>query len=36
MRVIVVEDSGMQSVALYDAETQEMYIVSVKATEEMK
>lgn len=33
MRVIVVEDSMMQSAALYDPETQEIFIVSVKALE---
>lgn len=36
VRVICVEDSGMQSTALYDAETQELFIVSVKAVEELK
>lgn len=34
--VIVVEDSGMQSVCLYDAESEEIFVVSVKKLEDGK
>ena len=36
LHVIVVEDSGVQSVTLYDSLTQEFFVVSVKKLEEMK
>lgn len=36
LHVIVVEDSGVQSVTLYDNVTQEFFIVSVKKLEEIK
>lgn len=36
LHVIVVEDSGVQSVTLYDSVTQELFVVSVEQLEEMK
>ena len=36
VHVIVVEDSGVQSVTLYDSLTQEFFVVSVKKLEEVK
>jgi hypothetical protein len=36
VHVIVVEDSGVQSITLYDSTTQEFYVVSVKKLEETK
>lgn len=34
VHVIVVEDGGVQSVCLYDAESEEIFVVSVKEAEE--
>jgi hypothetical protein len=36
LHVIVVEDSGVQSVMLYDSVTQEFFVVSVKQLEGKK
>lgn len=36
LHVIVVEDSGVQSVTLYDSISQEFFVVSVKKLEETK
>lgn len=36
LHVIVVEDGGMQSVTLYDQNTQEFYVVDIRKSEENK
>lgn len=36
LHVIVVEDSGVQSITLYDSATKEFYVVSVKQIGENK
>ena len=36
MNVIIVEDGGFQSVSLYEANTQKIYVVAVNKLEETK
>jgi len=36
VHVIVVEDSGVQSITLYDSLTQEFFVVSIKKLQETK
>lgn len=36
MNVIVVEDGGFQSVSLYEANTQEIYVVAVNKLEDVE
>ena len=36
MNVIVVEDGGFQSVSLYEANTQKIYVVAVNKLEDVK